>query len=232
MNKLSGYELAQHLNERHDMGFSRRDCARAVTIADERLGGDVVAGLYWICSASLAVMVGGRLPTKAERVEARNQWNDDRAIDRAAEFRAKHGYDLDYTLKNSTLPTPRLQYRWQHQSETTALPNPFIGNKHSWVCHYELILPLDPHDERTSYYPPDADDSVERDHLVIPMDAGQPRVRAAMEGNVPCTATTTGERFADLPSIGSRQIAADSRLLGHLPMYVIAPDGMAFDVCC
>ncbi|MFC5374018.1 hypothetical protein ACFPIF_15750 [Brevundimonas faecalis] len=119
------------------------------------------------------------------------------------------------------LPMPRLQMRWQKLSETER--NPVFG-AHDWLCHYELILPLAEHDIRREVYE-DGEQVSERDHLTIAMK--EPSVRGCSDGNPPCQWRGEGEVYYDAPYRDGAHAEWDAKLLGNLPVFVIAPDGTA-----
>ena len=117
--------------------------------------------------------------------------------------------------KKTKLPAPRLQLRWE----------PFKGSTPCmWQCHYELVIPLDPHDIRAEQEGPRGGRRPSLKELVVPMK--KPTIRGG--GRIPCT-DTDGNRFYDDPYRDGVHAVWDSKLLGDLPIYVIAPDGMAFE---
>ncbi len=119
------------------------------------------------------------------------------------------------------MPAPRLQMRWQKLSETDR--NPVFGS-HDWLCHYELVLPLAEHDIRREVY--EGGDQVgDRDHLIVTMK--EPSVRGCSKDNPPCQWRGQGEVYYDAPYRDGAHAGWDAKLLGNLPVFVIAPDGTA-----
>lgn len=115
--------------------------------------------------------------------------------------------------KNKSLPTPRLQLRWE--------PSKFDG--YNWQCNYELVILLKEHDIRRDIYKNDRllKKKAPRE-LAIQMKSPQLRLSEA----TPCAAPN-GERYTDTPYRDGAHAKWDSEQL-KLPVYVIAPDGMTF----
>jgi hypothetical protein len=115
------------------------------------------------------------------------------------------------------LPMPRLQLRWKAST---------INPEYKWECHYELVLPIGKYDIRRENYDDEGNVTKGPCEVVIPMKP--PSLR---DGNhVPCTSVSQGKRYCDTPSRDGAHASWDSETLGGLPIYVIAPDGMAFSV--
>lgn len=110
------------------------------------------------------------------------------------------------------LPAPRLQLRWA--------TNP---DEPGWICYYELVLPLREFDLRREVY----DDKDERlpDITEMPLLI---RTTTRTGNGTPCTARN-GDRYSDPPFRDSAHAMWDSEALGGMPIFVIAPDGVAFD---
>ncbi len=121
------------------------------------------------------------------------------------------------SAKKQTLPTPRLQLRW--------MPSTLMAG-YQWECHYELVILLDEDDIRREVY--DDDGNMKKKlprELAIPMK--DPSLRGSSQ--TPCT-SIDGTRYADTPFSDGAHANWDSKQLGNPPIYVIAPDGMAFKV--
>lgn len=118
-------------------------------------------------------------------------------------------------MARAKLPAPRLQLRW--------LPSelrPGFG----WECHYELVLPLRESDIRGEQEGPRGGKRPNLKELVVPIK--EPSLRGG--ASVPCTISSNGDRFYDAPYRDGAHAQWDAEALGMLPIYVIAPDGMAF----
>lgn len=116
---------------------------------------------------------------------------------------------------------PRLQLRWEKA------PGPQRGY---YFCHYELVLPLDKDDIRGKLY--DKNDKVKKERLtefVVPMKPPQTRETSSTTG--PCTYLEGGKLvyFYDTPYRDGAHAHWDAKLLGNLPIYVIAEDGTAIE---
>jgi hypothetical protein len=111
----------------------------------------------------------------------------------------------------AAMKSPRLQLRWA--------PSEHAGWE--WQCHYELVLPLTEGDIRR-----EADDGKQITELVVAMK--EPSLRDSGGGATPCTDRSSGERYCDPPFRDGAHAIWDAKLLGKLPVYVIAPDGKSF----
>ncbi|HDR9501286.1 TPA: hypothetical protein QDC06_004582 [Burkholderia cepacia] len=116
-------------------------------------------------------------------------------------------------INKDDLPAPRLQLRWMSSDE------PGYG----WECHYELVLPLGEHDIRGEQEDDDGNRLPNLKELVVSMKG--PSLRSS--SGVPCT-LGDGSRYYDSPYRDGAHAWWDSKLLGNPPIFVIAPDGMAF----
>ncbi|HEP6276813.1 TPA: hypothetical protein VDA67_006462, partial [Burkholderia vietnamiensis] len=116
-------------------------------------------------------------------------------------------------IHKDNLPAPRLQLRWITSDE------PGYG----WECHYELVLPLGEFDIRAEQEGPDGERLPNLKELVVPMK--KPTLRSS--SGIPCTAQD-GSRYYDDPYRDGAHAWWDSKVLGNPPIFVIAPDGMAF----
>ncbi|WP_157636690.1 hypothetical protein [Burkholderia ubonensis] len=117
-------------------------------------------------------------------------------------------------IHKDNLPAPRLQLRW--------VPSD-LKSGYEWECHYELVLPLSEHDIRAEQEGPDGAPLPKLKELVVPMKL--PSLRGS--SGTPCTAQD-GSRYYDDPYRDGAHAFWDSKLLGNPPIFVIAPDGMAF----
>lgn len=117
-------------------------------------------------------------------------------------------------IKKPKLPTPRLQLRWARSEY----------NEHWWECHYELVILLDEHDIRREVYRNGRllAKKLPREY-VVPI--GGPTIRQG-SGVPPCS--VGDNRYCDAPYRDGAHAQWDSKQLGDPPIYVIAPDGMAF----
>lgn len=117
-------------------------------------------------------------------------------------------------LRASKLPAPRLQLRWE----------PFTGKPgFQWQCHYELVIPLGKYDIRAEQTGPRGGKRPDLTELVLAIK--EPSIRGS--DGVPCTAQD-GTRYYDAPYRDGAHAKWDAKVLGNPPIYVIAPDGMAF----
>lgn len=114
------------------------------------------------------------------------------------------------------LPAPRLQLRWAE-----AAPN---ERGYQWACHYELVLPLGEHDIRRDVYDDDGEMTGKVSELVAALKP--PTLRGG--SGYPCEAQD-GTRYFDPPFRDGVHAQWDADVLGKLPVYVIAPDGEAFE---
>lgn len=123
-------------------------------------------------------------------------------------------------MRTKKLPLPRLQLRWEENPDhRTGRP----GSDYRWLCHYELILPLDKYDVRREVYKNGRELKRKLPHLTVPIK--QPSLRgSSLE---PCRAQD-GTRYCDAPFRDGAHALWDAKVLGNPPIYVIAPDGMAF----
>lgn len=117
------------------------------------------------------------------------------------------------------LPAPRLQLRWERNDGSVRHCS---GVHYEWLCHYELVLPLDQYDIRREVWK-DGEEVGRCDELVIPMKG--PSMRGG--SNTPCE-TRDGSRYYDDPFRDGAHAQWDAKVLGNPPIYVIAPDGTAF----
>lgn len=122
--------------------------------------------------------------------------------------------------RGKKLPTPRLQLRWEaNPAYRTGEP----GSQYRWACNYELVLPLDKYDVRAEVWKNGRELKRKLKELVVPIKP--PSLRGSeLE---PCTGMD-GSRFYDDPFRDGAHAYWDSKHLGNPPIYVIAPDGMAF----
>lgn len=118
-------------------------------------------------------------------------------------------------MKTNELPAPRLQLRWAASER---------DSRYQWECHYELVLPLGEYDIRREQYDESGDPLPDISELVVAMK--EPSLRGSIA--TPCTVLATGKRIYDDPYRDGSHALWDSKLLGNLPIFVIAPDGMAF----
>ncbi|WP_176331569.1 hypothetical protein [Burkholderia vietnamiensis] len=116
--------------------------------------------------------------------------------------------------EQNTLPAPRLQLRWASST---------IRPEYNWECHYELVLPLGEWDVRAERYGDDGEPLPKLKELIVPMKS--PSLREST--NMPC-GDPSGQRYYDSPFRDGAHAWWDSKLLGNPPIFVIAPDGMAF----
>ena len=117
------------------------------------------------------------------------------------------------------LPTPRLQLRWE-KSEHPG---------YRWQCHYELVILLDAYDVRREIYKNGRElkKKLPRE-LAIPMKP--PSLRGSSSHYPPCTSCDGKQRYADTPFRDGAHAQWDAIQLGAPPIFVIAPDGVAFPV--
>lgn len=116
--------------------------------------------------------------------------------------------------QKALLPAPRLQLRWEKFSD---------DSRYDWQCHYELVLPLDQYDIRGEVEGPRGGKRPNLTELAVPIK--EPTVRRS--NGVPCIAQD-GTRYYDAPYRDGAHASWDAKVLGDLPIYVIAPDGMCF----
>lgn len=123
--------------------------------------------------------------------------------------------DAKELSQTPALPAPRLQLRW---AASTLRPG------YNWECHYELVLPLDEFDVRAERETEDGEPLPKLQELVIPIKG--PSLRGS--DRVPCQDIGGGARFYDAPYRDGAHAMWDAKLIGNPPIFVIAPDGMAF----
>jgi hypothetical protein len=118
-------------------------------------------------------------------------------------------------IDKDNLPAPRLQLRW---APSTIKPG------YNWECHYELVLPLDKYDIRATRYGDDGEEEIGAfKELVVPIKT--PSLREST--NTPC-GNEGSMRYYDSPFRDGAHAYWDAKHLGNPPIFVIAPDGMAF----
>lgn len=125
---------------------------------------------------------------------------------------------MNHTIWEGELPAPRLQLRWIPATVETR------KRGYNWECHYELVMPLNDYDIRAEQY--DENDELMEEKLkefAVAMKCPSAR---QTEGT-PCT-TMAGDRYYDSPFRDGAHAYWDAKLIGNLPIFVIAPDGMAF----
>lgn len=120
-------------------------------------------------------------------------------------------------------PTPGayLRLRWESipDDHPRAFPT-YSTEDRSWLCHYELVLPLREYDIRREVYE-DGEQVGEVTHAVIPMKS--PTARGGR--GVPCVLSQTGEVYADTPYRDGVHADYDATLLGGLPVFVMTING-------
>ncbi|WP_176079363.1 hypothetical protein [Paraburkholderia tropica] len=84
-------------------------------------------------------------------------------------------------------------------------------------------MPLGEFDIRREQYDDEGNETGKISELAVPMK--QPSLRGS--SGTPCT-RGDGVRFYDDPFRDGAHAKWDSKLIGNLPIFVIAPDGMAF----
>lgn len=114
------------------------------------------------------------------------------------------------------LPAPRIQLRWAEAEQN--------NRGYEWACHYELVLPLSKYDIRREVYDEDGELTGEVSELVAALKP--PTLRGS--SSTPCQARD-GTRYYDAPFRDGAHAGWDAKVLGGLPVYVIAPDGEAFE---
>lgn len=148
-------------------------------------------------------------------------------------MKAPHAYrrDLtkklmrDYAAKWFGLPMPRLQMRWADKP----VPRRDVGSderasnrmaaamgyppirEQKWDCFYEMVLPVSSGDIRNEHY--------EVGFIIVPISWVR---RGNTANNAPCS-----QYPLDTPYRDSAHAYWDSKALGWLPIFVIAPDGTA-----
>lgn len=115
----------------------------------------------------------------------------------------------------SKLPAPRMQLRWES------------AGGENWLCHYELVIALKKHDVRREIWKDGRELKRKLPKWVaIPMKP--PTKRNSSSRFPPCTSGDGKRRYADDPWRDGVHARLDAAQLGGIPVYVIAPDGMAF----
>lgn len=116
-------------------------------------------------------------------------------------------------MAKTKLPAPRLQLRWAVSIEPG----------YQWMCHYELVIPLGKSDIRAEQEGPRGGKKKNLTELAIPIKP--PSFRGST--CTPCTGMD-GTRYYDAPYRDGAHAQWDAEVLGNPPIYVIAPDGVAF----
>ena len=126
---------------------------------------------------------------------------------------------LGLAPKRAKLPAPRLQLRWE----------PLQRARYQWQCNYELVILLDEWDVRREIYKngQQLKKKLPRE-CAIPMKG--PSLRCTGSNFPPCTSHDGKLRYADEPFRDGAHARWDAIQLGDLPIYVVAPDGMTFQV--
>ena len=117
------------------------------------------------------------------------------------------------------LPAPRLQLRWKESTHAG----------YQWQCHYELVILLDKYDVRREIYKNGRElkKQLPRE-FAIPMKG--PSLRNTSSKFPPCTSGDGKQRYEDTPYRDGAHAKWDAIQLGDLPIFVVAPDGLAFPV--
>jgi hypothetical protein len=111
------------------------------------------------------------------------------------------------------LPAPRLQLRWVVSTDP----------RWNWMCHYELVIPLDKYDIRAEQEGPRGGRRPNLTELVIPVK--EPSCRNST--STPCEAQD-GSRYCDTPYRDGAHAKWDAKHIGNPPIYAIGIDGAAF----
>ncbi len=115
---------------------------------------------------------------------------------------------LRYAAKWEGLPLPRLQMRWAEKpTPKSQLRERSFGGAAAWDCFYELVLPVDKFDIRN--------EGAEVGFILVPI--GHSRRHSDRR---PCEQGPT-----DTPYRDSAHAYWDSKALGWLPIFIVAPDG-------
>ena len=101
-----------------------------------------------------------------------------------------------------------LRLRWEAESDF------------SFLCHYELVVPLGENDIRREVYE-DGEVIETISELVTPMNAGPVR---RMSGAIPCI-DEDGKLYFDAPYRDGAHAQWDSKALGGIPIKVMTLDG-------
>jgi hypothetical protein len=112
------------------------------------------------------------------------------------------------------LPAPRLQLRWAPSRQRPG---------YDWECHYELVIPLGEYDIRREQYDADGNELEKVSELIVPLKP--PSLRGS--ARIPCQ-DMKGERYYDAPFRDGAHAMWDAKVIGNVPIFVIAPDGKAF----
>lgn len=112
------------------------------------------------------------------------------------------------------LPAPRLQLRWVQNDPI---------NQYQWLCHYELVLPLQEYDIRREVYDEDGVMVSKIDELAVPIK--DPTRRNSSSNRQPCQ-SDVGYYFDD-PIRDGVHAKWDAAVLGNPPIFCIHPDGTA-----
>lgn len=110
-----------------------------------------------------------------------------------------------------------LQLRWEDGREVEEANRFTVPGDQTWLCHYELVLPLSRWDIRRET---GKDGFPETDQLVIAIKP--PTVRSSQ--GKPCQ-RPNGEEYADTPFRDGAHARWDRELLGNLDVYVVTPTG-------
>lgn len=101
-------------------------------------------------------------------------------------------------------PAPRLQLRWEKSEEPD-----------TWLCHYELILPLRAIDIRREQYAEDGKTVIDSDELPLHIESV-----SSLRSSEPCA---SGDFAA--PYRSGEHAKWDAEALSGLPVYCVSPSG-------
>lgn len=118
-------------------------------------------------------------------------------------------------MKLKNLPAPRMQLRWEATEKAGV-----------WICHYELVILLSEYDVRRESWDGKKTKILPAQKVI---QMGEPTRRDTSKIEPPCT-LAGGTRFADAPFRDGVHAIRDADQLGGIPVYVVAPDGAAFDL--
>lgn len=90
-----------------------------------------------------------------------------------------------------------------------------------WLCHYELVIPLDIFDVRREIYEGGKKVGTRTD-MVLPMNGGP--VRRMKNGGLPPCLNADGSYYYDRPFRDGVHAQWDSAQLGNIPIVVVALD--------
>jgi hypothetical protein len=122
-------------------------------------------------------------------------------------------------MKHKTeLATPRIQLRWMPST---------LRREYKWECHYEIVILLGEFDIRREVYDEDGEMKKKKLPRELVIQIKGPSLRGGQ--TTPC-GEVGGERYADTPFRDGAHAMWDALQLGEPPIFVIAPDGMAFPV--